>query len=131
MVAEGGTPVRIPAPFSARRRLAAMTLIWAAFGVAVGMFLLPPRGLIPLVSGVLAGLIVLSPLGVALGLLGGEVKTSLIGGVAGVLVGGVTALVFATDLPWLACVAWSERPAPPCWRAWGSWSDWEDVCRGG
>jgi hypothetical protein len=72
-----------------------MALAWATFGVAVGLLTAPSRDAIALVSGVLAGLIVLCPLGAILGLLGGQVKPALAGGMAGGVLGALGALLLA------------------------------------
>ena len=81
----------IPAPIthspSLGRRVAAMTLLWASFGLFVGIDIAPPSGLIGFASCILAGLIVLTPIGPVLGLLGGRAKATLVGGLVGTLLG--------------------------------------------
>ena len=64
-----------------------MTLLWALFGIFVGVAIAPPNGLIGFACNVLAGLIVLTPVGLLLGLLGGRVKPTLVGALVGVLLG--------------------------------------------
>jgi hypothetical protein len=75
-----------PAPFrSLAKRVLAMMALWMFFGVIVGSTLLKGN-LVGVVSGAIAGAIVLPWLGMFLGLLGGSVKDSFLGGVTGVLV---------------------------------------------
>jgi len=87
--------VLFPPLRSSGKRVASLTGVWTAFGVLTGLLVIPPTSLIALVSGVLAGTIVLCPLGLLLGLLGGEVKLSLAGGLAGAALGAFTALTLA------------------------------------
>jgi hypothetical protein len=69
-----------------------MALAWALCGVAVGLLTTPtPCGPIDLVAYALAGVIVLSPLGAGVGLLGGRPRDALVlaflGTTAGALLG--------------------------------------------
>ena len=69
-----------------------MMLLWIVFGAAVGLLTAPaPRDPITLVAHAIAGVIVLSPLGAVLGLLGARRRDALLtasfGGAAGLLVG--------------------------------------------
>jgi hypothetical protein len=87
-------------PFLSRqslgKRVKDMALLWALFGVVVGVATVPPGwGLIPVVAGVIAGPLVLTPLGVLLGLTGGHAWLALLGGVCGAALGGLLGLVVA------------------------------------
>jgi hypothetical protein len=69
-----------------------MALAWALLGVAVGLLITPsPRGPIDLVAYAIAGVVVLSPLGAGVGLLGGRPRDALVlallGTTAGALLG--------------------------------------------
>jgi hypothetical protein len=69
-----------------------MTLLWALSGVVAGLLATPaPRGPINLVAHAIAGIIVLSPLGAGVGLLGARpldaLVLALLGATAGVLLG--------------------------------------------
>jgi hypothetical protein len=94
-----------PQPFAVAtlgRRVWSMSLLWAFLGVAIGLSTAPGTSAVALISGAIAGVIVLCPLGVVLGLLGGQVKETQLGGLlglclggaAGVLLGPVNALFF-------------------------------------
>jgi hypothetical protein len=86
----GSSPLR--ARFG--RRLGAMTLMWLGFALAAGALAMPPGGgAVAVIAGMLAGTIVLVPLGVVLGLVGGRWKETLVGGVGGLLLGLLTALL--------------------------------------
>jgi hypothetical protein len=75
------------------RRVRDMALVWAFFGALVGVGVLPPEhGAIGIISGILAGLIVLTPLGVILALLGGQAPLALLGGVCGAGLSGLLSL---------------------------------------
>ena len=67
------------------KRVLAMMALWMGFGCVVGSNLMPGN-VIGLLSGAIAGAIVLPWLGMCLGLMGGPVKDSLLGGFAGALV---------------------------------------------
>jgi hypothetical protein len=71
-----------------------MAALWALLGVIVGAQSLPATDFIALLSGAIAGIIVLPWLGAFLALLGGEVLPSLVGASCGCLV----ALVYAEVL---------------------------------
>jgi hypothetical protein len=64
-----------------------MVLLWAAFGLIVGVVSTPSGGLIGTLSGALAGVMVLTGLGVVLGLIGGGPTATLVGGLWGLIVG--------------------------------------------
>jgi hypothetical protein len=64
------------------KRVLAMTALWMVFGLVVGSTLLGGN-LIGVLSGAIAGGIVLPWLGMCLGLMGGPAKDSLFGAVAG------------------------------------------------
>jgi hypothetical protein len=78
------------------KRVKDMTLLWAFFGVGVGIATMSPGGgVISVSAGVIAGLIVLTPLGVLLGLMGGQAPLALLGGVCGAGLGGLLGMVTA------------------------------------
>src|SRR2546426_586797 len=67
-----------------------MTLLWLAFGVVVGVCLVPPGGgWIHLVSGAMAGMNVLPPLGLLLGMLGARWRDCQACGFVGLLLGAL------------------------------------------
>jgi hypothetical protein len=71
-----------------------MSLVWLGFALYVGATsMLPGADVIGLVSGAIAGVIVLVPIGVVLGLLGGRWKETCIGGVSGLTIGGLAGLL--------------------------------------
>jgi hypothetical protein len=71
-----------------------MVLVWLLLGALVGPGCAPPdSGVVGIISGILAGLLVLPFLGVPLGLLGGRARESLLGGVCGLLVGTAVGLL--------------------------------------
>lgn len=70
------------------RRVRDMSLLWLGFAVTVGPSTAPAEhGVIGLVAGALAGLIILVPVGVLLGLLGAGWKQTLCGALGGLLLG--------------------------------------------
>jgi hypothetical protein len=76
------------------RRLLDMTILWTLFGAIIGAGTGPDRrGTLDLVSFAIAGMIVLAPLGMVLGLIGGKWKEALIGAgiglAAGAMLGGL------------------------------------------
>jgi hypothetical protein len=83
------------------RRIKGMTLVWVLFGTVVGICSEPAQhgSLIGIVSGVIAGMIVMLFLGVILGLLGGQARLALVGGTLGALVGAILALLSGTLAP--------------------------------
>jgi hypothetical protein len=69
-----------------------MACLWANFGVIVGLATAPPHSdAIGALAGVVAGLIVLVPLGAFLGALGGHLSLAAWGGVCGTGMGVGTA----------------------------------------
>jgi hypothetical protein len=79
------------------RRIPGMMAVWVGFGVLTGVSTAPGAGPIALAAGVIAGLIVLTPLGVVLAVVGGQWKGSLAGGLAGLT--GVPVLGGVADVP--------------------------------
>jgi hypothetical protein len=75
------------------RRVAGMALTWLGFGVIVGYLTAPHPTPIEIAAGVIAGMIVLTPLGAMLGAIGCKWKESLNGGVLGLAAGTAFALV--------------------------------------
>jgi hypothetical protein len=79
------------------KRVAQMACLWGLFGLVVGVATLPGApNVVGVVAGMVAGLLVLLPFGVSLGLLGGEPGPTLFGGVSGAGLGVVTGLLSAT-----------------------------------
>jgi hypothetical protein len=76
------------------KRLRQMACLWGLFGVLVGLASLP-AGADPLrvVSGILAGVLVLIPVGLFFGLFGGQPRATLFGGVSGALLGVVVGVL--------------------------------------
>jgi hypothetical protein len=65
-----------------------MLLLWRGFAAFVGPGSMPPGlGASGVVSGLIAGVIVLAPVGVAMGLIGGGWKAALCGGAGGLALG--------------------------------------------
>ncbi len=86
-------------PFGFKRRLASMTIAWLFMGMLVGAFnwLQLGGGFSGFVSQIIAGMLVLSLLGIALTLLGGRAKESLSGGAFGMVAGGVVGLFISSS----------------------------------
>jgi hypothetical protein len=72
-----------------------MTLLWALFGAAAGAshYLVHGGNLIAILSGAIAGVLVMPVLGVPLALLGGQVKPTLLGGIWGAALGVLAGFV--------------------------------------
>jgi hypothetical protein len=68
---------------AAVRRMPGMVAVWAGFGVTCGVLTAPGTGPVAITAGVIAGLIVLTPFGIALALAGGKWRDSLVGGAFG------------------------------------------------
>src|SRR5260370_2683951 len=75
------------------QRVRNMTLLWVLLGAAVGGITASHRNVLGVVSGVLAGVILLLPLGAALGLIGARVKLCLIGALGGAVMGAFTGML--------------------------------------
>ena len=86
-------PTLLPSPRMLGRRVVRMTLIWLLFGAFLGASLAPARGMISIISGTIAGMMVMPWLGTFLGLIGGQVKEALIGALFGAFVGAGCGLV--------------------------------------
>ena len=82
---------------SALKRLPGMLVVWGAIGVAVGVLTTQTPGPIGIVAGIIAGMIVITPLGPLLTLMGGRARESMLGAVLGVVV--VPALARLVELP--------------------------------
>lgn len=83
------------------KRVRDMMLVWLLFGIVLGLCSEPARGgtFIGVLSGVIAGLVVMLPLGVLLGLFGGEVKPTVLGGIAAATLGACIAAGCAMPNP--------------------------------
>src|SRR5437667_11384936 len=69
------------------RRMLRLVPVWALFGSFIGITGGLGGGPIGIISGAIAGVIVISWLGVLLGLMGGEPKATFLSGLAGALIG--------------------------------------------
>lgn len=105
MAEQVGNPT-IPRPFcplvqapTLGRRVGRMALLWSLLGAGIGASTAPSSDLIGLVSGILAGLIVLVPMGALLGLIGGRVKPVLVGVLCGAGVGALIGLLDGAPIP--------------------------------
>jgi hypothetical protein len=76
----------LPSLWQFGRRVLATAFVWTGFGLVVGVLIAPP-GPIGAVAGCIAGMIVLTPLGVLLGLIGGRWKETLLCGLVGFVLG--------------------------------------------
>ncbi len=82
------TPPVIPMQETLARRVLTTMFLWVGFGIFLGVLTAPAgRGLIPIIAGAVAGVIVLSPLGIFFGLLGGSRRITLVSGVVGLGLG--------------------------------------------
>ncbi|HBI45387.1 MAG TPA: hypothetical protein DDY78_21425 [Planctomycetales bacterium] len=88
-------------PYSLGGRVRDMTLLWTALGAVVGVGSTSFKGgAIGVVSGAIAGILVLPFLGAFLGLIGGRPQETLFGALCGSLVGAAAgALGGSADLP--------------------------------
>jgi hypothetical protein len=78
------------------KRVLAMTLLWSCLGIVVGVNTAPfDQGTIRIVSGAIAGVIVLFPVGAMLGLFSDGIKMTLLGAAAGGLLAGLTGAVLS------------------------------------
>jgi hypothetical protein len=89
MAAQSSETIQASLPFLSPRvlvrRMLAMAALWTLFGMVVGSALMPGDA-IGVLSGAIAGALVLPWMGLFLGLLGGTVAESFVGGLAGALV---------------------------------------------
>jgi hypothetical protein len=88
---------------AAARRIAAMSLLWLGFGVAAGVLTAPQNTPLGIAAGIVAGMIVLPPVGALLGAIGGRWKESMAGGTLGLAM--CTAYALAQARPDAAGVA--------------------------
>jgi hypothetical protein len=90
--------VRPLARQSRMKRVNQMASLWGLFGTLVGLATLGGEpNAIGVLSAVLAGVIVLVPFGVVLGLAGGRPEPTLVGGVGGAGLGAVAGFLAGTD----------------------------------
>src|SRR5215831_11627776 len=90
----------VPAPITTGwalvRHVREMALLWLALGALAGPCLVPPGGgWVSLVSWGIAGMVVLTPVGVLLGLLGGRRRDSVACGLGGLAVGALAGVARA------------------------------------
>ena len=85
-------------PDRMRHRVARMAVVWAVFGAVVGAQSFAGADAIGLLSGTIAGVILLPWLGAFLGLIGGEAVQSLVGASCGCLVGVVHAKLWGDPI---------------------------------
>jgi hypothetical protein len=70
-----------------------MTLLWLGFGAVVGTLTAPPEGgIVRVIAGTVAGMIVLPFMGAFLGMIGGKWRETFWGGVAGLLLGAIVGI---------------------------------------
>jgi hypothetical protein len=93
-----------PTGREAWRRVLGMAAVWLVFGAAVGVLTAPKPDAIGVVAGVIAGVVVLLPLGLVLTCVGGRGRDSTAGGLLGLIV--VPAVWHLAALP-----------LPPAWAA--------------
>jgi hypothetical protein len=94
----GVSPLR-----TAVRRIVGMALLWLGFGIVVGYLTAPDQTPIGIAAGVIAGMIVLPPLGAVLGAIGCRWRESLNGGLLGLA--ACTTLTLIRDRPDAATLA--------------------------
>jgi len=71
-----------------------MALLWTLFGALFGAGITPPGlGTVGAVSFAIAGIIVLAPIGIVLGFLGGQWKDTLLGGAVGLAAGAIVGVL--------------------------------------
>jgi hypothetical protein len=70
-----------------------MALLWAALGAVVGIGTAPGQEMVDLAAGITAGVIVLLPVGLLLGLLGSQARLALLGSMAGAVFGAAVGTV--------------------------------------
>ena len=81
------------------QRLMTMGLAWMLMGLLLGMVAGRGSGLIGFVAALTAGAVVLTPVGLLLGLIGARASESLIGGILGLAVGVGAALLLGQPNP--------------------------------
>lgn len=90
-MSERTATTELPAFFSLRAvqdKVLRMTLLWLGIGIAVGILSAPPeRGIVGMIAGAIAGIIVMPFMGAFLGLIGGQWRETLLGGLAGLILG--------------------------------------------
>ena len=81
----------LPSFFSLRAlgdKILRMTLLWLGLGIVVGVLSSPPEeGPVRIIAGAIAGMIVFPFIGAVLGLIGGQWRETLLGGIAGLVLG--------------------------------------------
>jgi hypothetical protein len=80
------SPAQTDAVRAALRRMPGMVLVWLGFGVLLGFVAPSAPGKVAMAAAATAGVIVLTPMGVVLALVGGRWRESLAGGLLGLLV---------------------------------------------
>src|SRR5262249_27635977 len=85
------SPPTLRVPLGQRVRNAA--LLWVLLGAAVGAIMAPHRDSGGVSAGAFAGVILLLPLGAAVGLAGARVKPALVGALSGAAVGTLTGVL--------------------------------------
>jgi hypothetical protein len=100
-VSAESTPVSSRPPRRLRRRVLRMMLLWMLFGMFIGVTgEAGASGFIGALAGLIAGALVMPWLGLCAGLLGAEVKPTLIGATAGALVGTLSGALWSEACPW-------------------------------
>ena len=83
-------------------RISVSALIWCGFGIVVGICTAPKSDLISMIAGILAGMIVLTPVGVVTSVFGGRWTELLIGGGMGYSGGVALAILRGEPCGYLA-----------------------------
>ena len=78
-------------------RIGCSALIWCGFGIVVGICISPEPTVIGMIAGSIAGMIVLTPLGAILGMMGGRPFEVLSVGGVGLTVGSALGMVQGGD----------------------------------
>jgi hypothetical protein len=87
------------------KRVLSMMLLWMVFGTFVGAVGSPfHEGAVRIAAGAIAGMLVLPPLGLVLGLLGGQVRDVLLWGSGGWVLGAMAGLLLGAEPIFLANV---------------------------
>jgi hypothetical protein len=82
------------------RRVQQMVLLWGGLGVVVGVITSPPDSdYLALVATIIAGLLLLPPMGLVLGLVGGRWNESLLGACVGLVLAMASAMVMPSLAP--------------------------------
>jgi hypothetical protein len=85
-------------------RVGVSAMIWSGFGLVVGMCTAPDSRPISVVASLIAGVIVLAPVGAVTGLFGGRWQELLVGGTLGLAGGVLLAVVRGEPVGYMAAL---------------------------